>query len=309
MAKEQIYNIFVYFDGGTATEYGACYHELSGSDEEKSAYLISQVDHDHVTAERFRFPRSFTCQEWLAVFRYGNELEYFEEAFKLFGASGTSLFCITSIVDGTPTVEMRIGPDPFRGDVVTRQEGWGAMPDYLVHYTSGNAFRFIELINDDYFKAIRTLFNAKFYVSSSKLLMSCVDTLAYVEYGDVQGNFSKWIETYVDLTPLGISADELWEFRNSVLHMTNLASRKVLAGKVSPIMPCVGGPPSIPPIASDDPKRFNLLALIKAIGEGIGKWGEAYNADPSRMLKFIERYDTTISDSRWASIPKPYLDL
>ena len=56
------------------------------------------------------------------------------------------------------------------------------MPDYLVHYTTENTFRFTELINDDYFKAIRTLFNAELYVSSAKLLISCVDTLSFVEY-------------------------------------------------------------------------------------------------------------------------------
>ena len=79
------------------------------------------------------------------------------------------------------------------------------MPDYRVDYTSGNTFRFTDLIHDDYFKAIRTLFNAKLYVSCSKLLMSCVDTLAFVEYGDDPGNFTKWVDIYVDLTPNGIA--------------------------------------------------------------------------------------------------------
>jgi hypothetical protein len=30
---------------------------------------------------------------------------------------------------------------------------------------------------------------------------------------------------------------------------------------------------------------------------------EAYNTDRDKMLKFIERYDTTISDSRMARVP------
>ncbi|QQO35868.1 hypothetical protein JJC00_09985 [Bradyrhizobium diazoefficiens] len=173
------------------------------------------------------------------------------------------------------------------------------MPDYLVEYASENGFRFTELIHDDYFNGIRTPFNAKLYVSCSKLLMSCVDTLAFVEYGDVSGNFGKWVTVYVDLEPLSISADELWEFRNSVLHMTNLSSRKVIAGKVSPIMPCLGEAGFIRPLTgSNAPKPFDLFGLIKAIGHGIGKWGEEYNADRGKLLKFIERYDTTISDRR-----------
>ncbi|MGO9173394.1 MAG: hypothetical protein ACLP7P_15725 [Rhodomicrobium sp.] len=303
MTTERIFNIFVYFDGGAATEYGVRHHQASGNDQEKTAYLLSRMDQDQAIASRFRFPRSFTPQEWLAVFRHGDQLEYFEEAFTLFKAPAAPVFCITPIVDGTPTVEKQIGPEPYRGAVVTAQEGWRAVPDYLLHYTSGNTFRFTELIHDDYFKAIRTLFNAELYVSCSKLLMSCLDTIAFVEYGDVPGNFTRWVDTYVDLTPHGISADELWEFRNSILHMTNLSSRKVEAGKISPIMPYVGGPKSMPSFDPAAPKPFNLFELIKTIANGIGKWGEAYNTDHNKMLKFIERYDTTISDSRMARVP------
>ena len=184
--------------------------------------------------------------------------------------------------------------------MVTAQEGRGAVPDYLVHYTTENIFRFTELINDDYFKAIRTLLNAELYVSSAKLLMSCVDTLSFVEYGNVSGNFTKWLDAFVDLAPLGITSGELWEFRNSVLHMSNLESRSVVSGKVSPIMPYVGGPNTMPQLTPNLPKRFNLYGLITTIGEGIGRWGEACNADRDKLLKFIERYDTTISDSRMA---------
>jgi hypothetical protein len=303
MSTEPIFNIFIYFDGGAATEYGVHHHRVGGSGQETTAYLLSLIDQDHPIARRFRFPRSFTPQEWLAVFRHGHQLEYFEEAFTLFGAPAAPVFCITAIVDGTPNVDKRLGPEPYRGDAVTAEEGWGAVPDYLVTYTNGNYFRFTELIHDDYFKAIRMLFNAKLYVSCSKLLMSCVDTLAFVEYGDNPSNFTKWVDTYVDLVPHGISADELWEFRNSILHMTNLASRKVVAGKVSSVMPYVGGRESMPSIAPNLPKPFNLFGLIKSIGNGIGKWGEAYNTDRNKLLKFIERYDTTISDSRMAWVP------
>jgi hypothetical protein len=158
-------------------------------------------------------------------------------------------------------------------------------------------------MNDDYFKAIKTLFNAGLYVSCAKLLMSCVDTLAFVEFGDAQGNFANWLDTYVDLKPLGISSGELWEFRNSVLHMTNLQSRKVISGHVSPIMLYVGGPKSMPAITPNLPKPFNLHELLKIIADGIGRWGEAYNADRDKLLKFIERYDSTISDSRVAWVP------
>lgn len=299
MSTERVFNIFMYFVGGRATEYGARHHRLGGTDKEKSDFLLSRIEQDLSVARRFRLSRSFTPEEWLAAYRYGQGLEYFEEAFVLFRASATPVFCVTPVVDGAPKVDKQIGPNPYRGHAVTLQDGLGSMPDYLVEYSSENGFRFTDLIHDDYFKGIRTLFNAKLYVSCSKLLMSCVDTLAFVEYGDVSGNFSKWVAAYVDLQPLGISADELWEFRNSVLHMTNLSSRKVIAGKVSPIMPCVGSAGFIMPLAgSNAPKPFDLFGLIKAVGHGIGKWGEGYNTDRDKLLKFIERYDSTISDSR-----------
>ncbi|RTM13693.1 MAG: hypothetical protein EKK33_10035 [Bradyrhizobiaceae bacterium] len=81
--------------------------------------------------------------------------------------------------------------------------------------------------------------------------------------------------------------------------MTNLSSRKVIAGKVAPIMPCVGDAGFMRPLTgSNAPKPFDLFGLIEAIGHGIGKWGEEYNTDRDKLLKFIERYDTTISDSR-----------
>jgi hypothetical protein len=81
--------------------------------------------------------------------------------------------------------------------------------------------------------------------------------------------------------------------------MTNLSSRKIVAGKVSPIMPWAGGAGLTMPLTGlNAPKPFDLFGLIKAVGHGIGKWGEGYNTDRDKWLKFIERYDTTISDSR-----------
>jgi hypothetical protein len=302
-SSERIFNIFVYFDAGVACKYGVSHHEVSGEDAEKTAYLLSHVAEDHSQADRFSLARNFTPDEWRAALRHGEVLGYFEDAFTNLGAPSAPIYCITPIVDGVPTIDRQIGPEPFRGDVVSKTEGRGSVPDYSVYYTQGDAFHFSELINDDYFKAIRTLFNARLYVSCAKLLMSCVDTLAFVEYGDAQGNFPRWLDSYVDLSPHNITSQELWEFRNSVLHMTNLASRAVISSKVSPIMPYVGGPDSMPVITPNLPKPFNLQGLITTIGTGIGRWGESYDSDRDKLLKFIERYDTTISDSRLAWFP------
>jgi hypothetical protein len=304
MAAERVFNIFIYFQGDLATDFGVRHHQVDGSEQQKSAYLAARLNADHPVARRFPLPRSFTSAQWRAAQRHGQVLDYFEEALVLYRAGGSPLFCLTAVIDGEPRVDSTGGPEPFRGDQVAAREGLGAMPDYLVDYVDGNSFRFTQLVHDDYFKAIRALFNARLYVSSAKLLMSCVDTLAFVEFGDVAGNFTKWLNTYVDLAPLGITSEELWEFRNSLLHMTTLASRKVVAGKVSPIMPYVAKT-AVPPLQSPGmPKPFNLLALISTLAGGIGRWAETYNQDRDKLLTFIERYDLTISDSRVALLDR-----
>jgi hypothetical protein len=296
---ERIFNIFMFFEEGLTRQYGVRHHAVGGSDHEKLDYLRAAVDHDFKSAKRFDLSRSFTLEQWRAAQRLGNVLGLFEEAFTTYRASATPIFCVTPIVDGIPRIDAVTGPEPYRGEAVSAQAGLGSVPDYLVTYVSDNGFRFPDLIHDDYFHAIRTLFNARLYVSCAKLLMCCVDTLSFVEFGDVRGNFTQWVDTFVDLSVHDLTAAELWEFRNSVLHMTNLASKKVLSGKVSPIMPYVGTPASLPKV-SGAPKPFNLYGLISSVGDAIGRWAETYNADPEKMITFIERYDLTISDSRMA---------
>ncbi len=161
-----------------------------------------------------------------------------------------------------------------------------------------------KLINDDYFEAMRALCNAGHYVSMAKLLMSCIDTLAFVAFGDTRGNFTNWLDEYCELEPLGITSDELWEFRNSILHMTNLSSRNVLKGRHSRITPFIAAVGCAAPSNSGDEKPFNLLGLLHVVAGGVSVWGNAYNKDRDQMLIFIERYDTTISDARFARIQR-----
>lgn len=297
---ETIFSIFVYFQDGVATEYGVQPIRCNGTDVEKLNLLRSRVDKDFKTAHRFSLGRSFTPEEWRAAHRLGNVTDYFEEAFDCYKASRSPLYCLTPIVDGHPMVDMIIGDGPFRGDIVTAIPGGGSVPDYLAIYVDNQGFHFTQLIHDDYFKAIKMLFNNGLYVSCAKLLMSCIDSMAYVEFGDVKGNFERWLEEYSDLSRCGITPAELWEFRNSLLHMTNLNSRKVRRGETSGIIPFIGGVQHLPSIHPSLPKPSNLYILLQEIGSAICRWGESYNHDKDKLLKFIERYDETISDSRMA---------
>lgn len=62
-------------------------------------------------------------------------------------------------------------------------------------------------------------------------------------YGDVRApsSFIRWLRDYADLAPLEITAEELWELRNGLLHMSNLNSSQVRSSSVRRISFRVGG--------------------------------------------------------------------
>jgi hypothetical protein len=137
------------------------------------------------------------------------------------------LHVATQVVNNIPQVRFSsaIG-DP---DIYLREDMTDgvSMTDWLIKYANGTTIDISQLINDDYFLAIKLTFNAKLYVSSMKLLLSAIDSIAYIEYGDKKDIFEKWLTTYADISHLGITPKELWEMRNGLLHMTNLNSREV----------------------------------------------------------------------------------
>ena len=106
------------------------------------------------------------------------------------------------------------------------------MQDYLSVYLTPDGFDMPRLLNDDFFLGIKLCWNHGRYVSTAKLLMSFLDTVAYLEYGDTPRNFQRWLDSYANLAAIGVTSEELWEFRNSLLHMTTLDFRKVTAGHV-----------------------------------------------------------------------------
>jgi len=93
---------------------------------------------------------------------------------------------------------------------------------------------------------------------------------------------------------------EVWEFRNSLLHMTNLDSRKVLAGAVRRLMFYVGTMPEGIPMEDDEAKYFSLIDLIMETTNALERWFESFSAAPSKFKDFVERYDRVVSDVRYA---------
>lgn len=302
--SERIFNVFIYFEGGKAREYGLRHYRRDGTEAEKLAYLATRVDEDAGIAARFPLPRAFTVGEWQALQRTGMNIGQFEAGFQQYRAAPAPVLDITMVDEGQPRTDAKTDLEPFWGDKVG-QELPGEMQDWLIKYTKDDKFHFDQLINDDYFVAIKLLFNARHLASACKLLVSCIDTLAFIEFGDERNNFASWLDDYVDLAPVGVTSTELWEFRNSIVHMTNLSSRAVLAGKVSPIMPYIGSDELAELARSTEMKPFNFYGLIIALGAGIGRWAETYNTDRDKFLKFVERYDTLLSDSRLATFVAP----
>ena len=306
--KEQVFNLFYFVKAGFIEEIGVVAHQLDGTDAEKGALLQSLVETDYKICQRFPMPRRrnsprtalpMSVESYRALERLGRHQEVFDEIFAQYDARTNPLCCITPIVDGKPKIELITdhSPTTLSKHRAHPKLGEPVMRDYLEDYFTPDGIKLPALINDDYFRAIKLLFNHKHYVSCMKLIASFIDTMAFLEYGDRQGNFILWLEDFADLTRLNITASQLWELRNSILHMSNLDSRKVLTGKERRISFCVA---TKGVVSQDDPSMqyFNLLDLIDVLKDALSKWIQSINADREKFPLFIERYDTIVSDAR-----------
>lgn len=70
--------------------------------------------------------------------------------------------------------------------------------DYFGTFFTKESFDFTGLLNADFFQPVRILFQNQHYVSAVKLLVIAIDSIAFVEFGDVNGEntFVKWLNTY-----------------------------------------------------------------------------------------------------------------
>ncbi len=178
--------------------------------------------------------------------------------------------------------------------------------DYIGEYFNEDGFDFTRLLNDDFFQPVRILFNAKHYVSASKLLVVAIDSISFIEYGDIKENtFIKWLNTYADISSLGITPEELWEHRNALLHMSSIRSRKVASGKTRSLVSYVGEIPTGVKLDDSSTGYYSLHGLIQAFGQACGKWCLTYDAERSKIDSFVARYDLIASDARMLHIEHP----
>ncbi|MEN3813318.1 hypothetical protein ABH309_17430 [Chromobacterium piscinae] len=305
---EPVYNIYVFIEANELREMGIKEYYRQGSDDKKLAFLSQRAMLDFSSVQRVPVGVPIPYDEYFARQRLGSDIIVYEPLFSKVKAGSSPLYCVTPVIDGVPTVNISVPPGPLDmsklPDDIT---GRGKMDDYLIKYLNqeSGTYDMPALINDDYFKAIRLLFRNQHYISCLKLLMSFLDTIAYVEFGDRERGkpsvFTDWVRTFASSDLAGATPEELWEFRNSLLHMSNLDSKKVSAGKVVRLMPYVGSqehPPSMDPML----KYISVNKLIDDVAEAIQKWIVSYNEFPDKWLTFIQRYDRVVSDDRNAFV-------
>lgn len=297
--RERIFNIFVFSNSGVITEYGLFFHKKSGSEEELLAFLRSRVSEDVKKCRRFPLPSPISNENYVAIRRMNQVVNMANEGLSLLRAPRNVLFCATVVIDGKIEVE---GIDDLSCSnlyVIDARGITNITEDYLRHYSSPNGFRIRELLEDEFISAIQVLVDNGKYISALKLIMSMLDTFAYLEYGDEKGVFTNWLDSFCNLSALKVTSEELWELRSSLLHMTNLRSRKVRSGAVYSLVPSFPHSYGHYAVRGVDPtceKNLNVGDFWKVVLRGADAWTRHMKTE-GRILQFIERYDEVISDT------------
>lgn len=312
---ETVFNIFTICNDEVIEYIGFKAHELEGNDEEKIKFLQENVESDSENLEYIKIPESFkltkggnetigaiTIESYNTLNHNGTLSVLFEPIFQIYEVSQTPLFVVTFLVNSEIKIEgsedLNSNPTvPFTHSLDER------IPiDYIDSYLTDKGFEMDRLLEDDFIKATKILFQNECYVSALKLLLSAIDTVAFLEYDDTQGNFKKWIDEYCEIDKAHITSEELWEFRNSLLHMTNALSRKVKSKSVKALNFYVSYADIEERKSDGETKFFNLKTLISIITDGLEKWGLSYNEHRDKFSDFVKRYDQIISDSRYGKL-------
>ena len=139
------------------------------------------------------------------------------------------------------------------------------------------------------FHAIGVVLSCGCMVSALKLLLSAVDTLAALDSNDgttSRKRFRNWLDTYADLSHAGVTAEEVYSLRCSLLHTTTLESKSVRASKCAMLIPYKR--PADPALlkTSSNQKPFEIGDLVDAITEGADGYCATLDSDPNARKRF-----------------------
>ena len=280
-----MFNVFVYGSKTHVNAIGYCEYEKEGTYSDLGNYLRARVDVDHKNAKVTTLTRPIVRQVFYAMQRLGAVTNTLRSD----GIMGDDdIYCISQVIDGKIEV-----------DEVVDTNALHPIPDYLSTYMTCEGFDFPQLIEDDYYSAIKLLWNERKYISAMKLLFSAIDTFGFIEYGPRRNCFVLWLEEYSDLLLINVTSHEMWELRNSLLHMTNLDSRRVRNKAVERLLPALAHP-NVKTLPNDgDTKRFHMSRFILVVlPSAIERWLTTYNQDGGKIVQFIQRYDTIVSEAR-----------
>ncbi len=280
-------NVLAYGDEEFVRAFGYRSYLVEGNCGDLTRLLRSKVDSDYQNVTRIIVEPPVAWR----VFNSRCRLGWLNELVK--GPDVTpegSVYCITPVVNGVVTidesVDHRVEP---------------TFPDYLKLYLTDAGLDIPRLIDDDYIAAIKLLLNNRKYASALKLILSLIDTLGYIGFGPIDNCFIKWLDQYCPMNEVGVTSEELWELRNSLLHMTNLDSRKVQKGTVKRLLPAFTAPENDMPANVEGFKNFHVYRFfLKVLPEGIKNWLQSYNKNRDKFVDFVSRYDTIVSEARMA---------
>ncbi len=193
-------------------------------------------------------------------------------------------------------LSQKVAPDLKASDESVRLQEV-KLSDYISKYIDGNYFDITSLINDDFVITMKLLWNAKHYNSNLKLLLSFIDTMAFVSTGKSNPNsFKGWLKKYVHLNKIGITEDELWEHRNAILHLSTYESNKVRNGNIRKLVPYAGqnSPPE-----SKNHCYYSLYELQMEIFQAIGRYLTEMEKNDKMREIFCDNYEKTVSDTHF----------
>lgn len=300
--NNKLINLYYFATNNLITHVAFVIYEHSGTEDEMCNFLLSKVGLDLSTATYGDIPKILKDKEHgisldkiNAMMRTDTLTLIFSDLLESHDIESFCLHLITPIQDHIIMNKHRLDFEPLRQHHIDKFSGFefSNHNDYLTKYFVDNVFNMAQLLSDDHFTPIHYLFNNKHYLSCTKLLFSFIDTIAWVDFGE-HHNFTKWMNKYSDLSSLEVTSDELWELRNSLLHMSNLDSQKVKQGKVRRVSFSVQHKNSSKTVTIGDTTYFNLVDFLYIVENAMKKWVETYNEDQLKIITFVERYDKIV---------------
>ncbi|WP_300674569.1 hypothetical protein [Desulfoluna sp.] len=312
--EELIFNIFLISQNNFIKTIGVKTRVHKGTDQEKINFLQKNVESDINNLTEFPIPDRYQIidpensiikgvlrsEKYQDLCDVGKSYEIFGDIFNYYNSVENPLMCVSIIVDGKLSIDKEV--PVYINDKDVSEIHLREPQNYLDKYSDYAGFHIDKLIEDDFLNAVSMLIKSGHYIEGTKLLLSSIDSFAFLELGDVRNNFIIWIENHLNLQKLNITAQELWELRNSLLHMTNYESRRVIKGDVTRLIVQAGYLPDEVQNETNTGKYLNIHKFYAETNNAVENWLLETIQDPKKLKTFINRYNLIVSNARFTKI-------